>query len=150
MKKPKPIFRQGPIDPGFVGTSIAKHQSKTAIGAHAIFLGQVRADEHEGRTVRAIDYTAYEAMAEKQVHVIREETFDRYPLTCMHIYHSLGEVPTGEISFFVFVSSPHRPEAFAALREVVDRIKEEVPIWGKELLADGDAVWKPANTSSAR
>lgn len=138
----KKIFKQGPIDPLFVGESISKHQNKTDIGAHALFLGQVRADEKDGGRVAWIDYTAYEEMAEKKVHEIREAAFDTWPLTCMHIYHSLGAVKAGEISFFVFVSSPHRDAAFEALRHIVDRIKAEVPIWGREVLEDGSEVWK--------
>lgn len=138
----KKIFVQGPITPDFIANSIAKHQHKTDIGAHAIFLGQVRADALEGSTVAAIDYTAYEDMAEKKVHEIRESAFAEWPLSCMHIYHSLGEVKSGEISFFVFVSSPHRLASFAALQHIVDRIKAEAPIWGREMLADGREVWK--------
>ncbi len=141
-KKPKSIFVHGPISPVFVGESIAKHQSKTDIGAHAIFLGQVRADVKDGKHVSHIDYTAYEEMALEKVHLIREGAFDRHPLSCMHIYHSLGSVGAGEISLFVFVSSPHRNAAFTALREIVDEIKVDVPIWGKEIFEDGDGTWK--------
>ena len=141
-KKPKSIFIQGPISPGFVGDSIAKHQSKTDIGAHALFLGQVRADSKDGQIVTHIDYTAYEDMALQKVHVIRESAFERHPLNCMHIYHSLGKVRAGEISLFVFVSSPHREAAFSALREIVEEIKANVPIWGKEMFAESDGTWK--------
>jgi molybdopterin synthase catalytic subunit len=56
-KKIKNIFSQGPIDPGFIGESIQKHQSKTNIGAHSIFLGQVRKDTIDGKVVAAIEYT---------------------------------------------------------------------------------------------
>ncbi len=81
-------------------------------------------------------------MALQKVHDIREAAFGQYPLTCMHIYHSLGTVGAGEISLFVFVSSPHRDAAFTALRQIVDQIKSDVPIWGKEVFVDGDATWK--------
>jgi len=141
-KKMKNIFIQGSIAASFIGESIAKHQSKTDIGAHAIFLGQVRADVIDGQPVSRIDYTAYEDMALQKVHEIREAAFDKYPLTCMHIYHSLGSVGVGEISFFVFVSSAHRAAAFDALREIVDAIKADVPIWGKEIFAEGQGSWK--------
>ncbi len=141
-KKAKNIFVEGPISAGFIGESIAKHQSKTDIGAHAIFLGQVRADEQGGRTVSHIDYTAYEEMAMQKVHGIREEAFAAHPLTCMHIYHSLGTVRAGEISLFVFVSSPHRDAAFTALREIVEMIKADVPIWGKEMFDESEGTWK--------
>lgn len=141
-KKAKSIFIEGPISAGFIGDSIAKHQSKTDIGAHAIFLGQVRADEKEGRSVTHIDYTAYAEMALQKVHLIREAAFAAYPLTCMHIYHSLGTVRSGEISLFVFVSSGHRDAAFTALREIVEKIKADVPIWGKEMFGETDGTWK--------
>ena len=96
-KPKKTSFIQGAISTEFIGNSIAKHQSKTTIGAHNIFLGQVRADEIDGKTVVAIDYSAYEEMAEQSFYEIREAAFAKYDLTCMHIYHSLGIVKTGEI-----------------------------------------------------
>ena len=107
-RKPKNVFKEGAITSDFIANSIAKHQSKTTIGAHNIFLGQVRADEIEGKTVAAIEYTAYEDMANAKFHEIREATFEKFNLTCMHIYHSLGSVAVGEICLFVFVSSPNK------------------------------------------
>ena len=66
-------------------------KSKTSIGAHNIFLGQVRADDIDDKVVSAIEYTAYEEMANEKFHEIREATFKKFNLTCMHIYHSLGK-----------------------------------------------------------
>ena len=140
--KRKTVFVQGAVSAQFVADSIANHSSKTDIGAHSIFLGQVRRDEKEGKFVQAIDYTAHEEMANEQFHRIREDAFEKYPLTCMHIYHSLGSVAVGEISLFVFTSSPHRRAAIDACNEIVERIKNEVPVWGKEVLEDGEYVWK--------
>jgi len=141
-KKPKTVFIQGAISSEFIGNSIAKHQTKTSIGAHNIFLGQVRADDIEGKVVSAIDYTAYEDMANKKFHEIREATFDKFNLTCMHIYHSLGEVKVGEICLFVFVSSPRRKEVFKALEFVVEKIKAKAPVFGKEIFEDETHQWK--------
>ena len=141
-KKKISLFIEGAITPEYIANSIAKHQSKTQIGAHDIFLGQVRADEIEGKTVRAIEYTAYEAMALEKISEIREDAFERFDLSCMHIYHSLGEVPVGEICLFVFVSSPHRKEVFEALHQVVERIKKELPVFGKELFEGEGYSWK--------
>lgn len=141
-RKPKNIFVNGPISSEKIATSIQNHSSKTNIGAHSIFLGQVRADEKEGSSVRAIDYTAYEEMALEKAFEIREAIFEKYPLTCMHIYHSLGEVKVGGISLFVFTSSKHRKAAIEACGELVERIKKELPVWGKELLESDDASWK--------
>lgn len=142
QRKPKNIFVEGPISPEKIANSIANHSSKTDIGGHSIFLGQVRADEKEGGKVRAIAYTAYEEMALEKAYEIREAVFSKYPLTCMHIYHSLGEVKTGEICLFVFTSSKHRKAAIDACEELVERIKKDLPIWGKELVDNEKEVWK--------
>ncbi|RIA09927.1 molybdopterin synthase catalytic subunit [Flavobacteriaceae bacterium MAR_2010_72] len=141
-KKPKNVFIEGAISSEFIGTSIAKHQSKTSIGAHNIFLGQVRADKSNGKSISAIEYTAYEDMAIAKFHEIREATFEKFNLTCMHIYHSLGLVKSGEICLFVFVSSPRRKEVFKALEYVVEEIKAKVPVFGKELFEDNSHQWK--------
>ena len=135
-KKPKNVFRQGAISSEFIGDSIAKHQSKTSIGAHNIFLGQVRADSINKKEVVAIEYSAYEEMANAKFHDIRESAFNQFELTCMHIYHSIGTVKTGEICLFVFVSSPHRKVVFKALEFIVEEIKANVPVFGKEIFED--------------
>jgi molybdopterin synthase catalytic subunit len=142
VRKPKNIFVQGAISPEKIANSIANHASKTDIGGHSIFLGQVRADQKDEGQVIGIDYTAYEEMALEKAFEIREAIFAKYPLTCMHIYHSLGEVKVGEICLFVFTSSKHRKAAMDACEELVERIKEELPIWGKELLDTEGHVWK--------
>jgi len=141
-KKSKNVFVQGAISSGFIGESIAKHQSKTSIGAHNIFLGQVRADQIKDKTISAIEYTAYEDMANAKFHEIREATFEKFNLTCMHIYHSLGTVNTGEICLFVFVSSPRRKDVFKALEYVVEEIKSKTPVFGKEIFEDTSHQWK--------
>ncbi len=141
-KKPKNVFIQGAISPEFIGTSIAKHQTKTSIGAHNIFLGQVRADEIDGKVITAINYTAYDEMANQKFYEIRETTFAKFDLTCMHIYHSLGTVKAGEICLFVFVSSPRRKVVFEALEYVVEAIKADVPVFGKEIFEDQTHQWK--------
>lgn len=140
--KIKNCFREGPITPDFIADSISKHQVKTQIGAHEIFLGQVRADEIDEKEVKAIDYSAYEDMANEKFHEIREATFEKFDLTCMHIYHSLGRVNAGEICLFVFASSKHRVEARDAVAHLVENIKKEVPIFGKEVFKDESHVWK--------
>ncbi|MDO7173308.1 molybdenum cofactor biosynthesis protein MoaE [Mariniflexile sp. AS56] len=144
-KKPKSVFKEGAISSGFIGESIAKHQTKTSIGAHNIFLGQVRADVIDGKTVSAIDYTAYEDMANIKFNDIREAAFEKFDLTCMHIYHSLGVVKAGEICLFVFVSSPRRKVVFEALEFIVEKIKANVPVFGKEIFEDDSHQWKVNN-----
>ena len=146
-RKPKNIFIQGPVTAAFVAESIQKHSSQTTIGGHSIFLGQVRADVIDDKKVMAIDYTAYEEMALEKMHVIREDIFSKYQLTCMHVYHSLGKVAAGEISLFVFTSSAHRKAAIEACEETVERLKAELPVWGKELFEDETYQWKEPSKS---
>jgi molybdopterin synthase catalytic subunit len=141
-RKPKNIFVQGPVAASFIADSIQKHSSKTEIGGHSIFLGQVRADIIDGKKVSAIEYTCYEEMALEKMHRIREDIFAKYPLTCMHVYHSLGKIAAGEICLFVFTSSVHRKAAIDACEETVERLKAELPIWGKELMEDETHQWK--------
>ncbi|MFM9826516.1 molybdenum cofactor biosynthesis protein MoaE [Flavobacterium sp.] len=141
----KTVFIQGPISAEFIGNSIAKHQSKTTIGAHNIFLGQVRADAIEGNFVSAIDYTAYEEMANEKLDEIRERAFAQFDLICMHIYHSLGVVKAGEICLFVFVSATRRKQVYAATEAIVNWVKTEVPIFGKELFENETFTWKKNN-----
>lgn len=138
----KTVFVQGPISSDFIGNSITKHQSKTTIGAHNIFLGQVRADEIEGNLVTAIEYSAYEEMANEKLDEIRERAFAQFDLICMHIYHSLGEVKAGEICLFVFVSATRRKQVYEATEAIVNWIKTEVPIFGKEQFEDKTFTWK--------
>lgn len=149
--KVKDIFTEGPIDPAFIAMSIAKHSTRTDIGAHEIFLGQVRTDAADGGVdgklpapaVNAIEFTAYREMALERMTAIREEAFAKWPsITCMHVHHSLGTVKAGELCFMVFASAPHRIAAREAVAWLVDRIKAELPIFGKEILIDTTHLWK--------
>ena len=99
-------------------------------------MGQVRADIIDGKTVVAIEYSAYEEMAEQTFYEIREAAFAKYDLTCLHIYHSLGLVKTGEICLFVFVSAPRRKVVYQALEFLVEEIKEKTAVFGKEIFED--------------
>lgn len=140
--KKKELFVEGPISPAFIAESIAKHATKTDIGAHQLFLGQIRADEIDGKRVASIEFTAYREMAEEAYTEFRETLFERHQLTCMHVYHSLGIVKAGEINLLVFVSSKHRNDAIAACSELVEWIKSSLPVWGKEIFEDESIQWK--------
>ncbi len=133
---------EGAIPPSFIADSIAKHASKTGIGGHNIFLGQVRTDDIEGKKVSAIEYTSNVEMALEKMHEIRESIFAKYAITCMHVHHSLGKVNAGELCLFVFTSSKHRKVAIDACTECVEKIKAELPIWGKELFEGEGYQWK--------
>lgn len=145
VTKHKNIFVAGAIPASFIAEKIQSHQDKLNIGGHSIFLGQVRADDIENKIVTAIEYTSYEDLALEQMSQIREEIFGKYELTCMHIYHSIGKVKAGEICLFVFTSSSHRKAAIDSCEEIVERIKKELPIWGKEIFEDDSYQWKENN-----
>ncbi len=142
QKKIKNIFVEGPVNPAFISDSIAKHATKTSIGGHSIFLGQVRSDLIGEKKVEAIEYTSHVDMALEKMTEIREAIFAKYPLTCMHVYHSLGAIKAGEICLFVFTSSAHRKAAIEACSECVERIKAELPVWGKEIFEGEGYQWK--------
>ena len=144
-RKIKNVFVEGAVKPEFIAESIAKHNTKKNVGAHSLFLGQVRNDIIVGNTVKAIEYTTYNEMALEKFHEIRNAVFEKYDLECMHIYHSLGLVNAGEISLFVFTSSVHRKEAVEACAYTVERIKTEVPVWGKEIFENENYTWKINN-----
>ncbi|MEO8591018.1 MAG: molybdenum cofactor biosynthesis protein MoaE [Flavobacteriales bacterium] len=140
--KKRDIFVEGAIPASFIAESIAKHATQTAIGGHEIFLGQVRADQIDGKGVEAIEYTAYRDMANEQMAVIREEAFARWPITCLHVHHSQGVIKAGELCFFVFASAAHRQPAREAVAFVTDEVKKRLPIFGKEILSDQTHLWK--------
>ncbi len=141
MKKAKTLIH-GPIDPAFVSAELEKHQDKYHIGAHAFFLGQVRADQVEGNQVSGIEYSAYEEMVDHAVQGIKDRLFTKYQdLSCVHIYHSLGTVRIGEVSLLVMVSSPHRRQALEALDACVEEIKANLPVWKKEVFEDHSHRW---------
>ncbi len=143
--KRKDVFVNGAITPAFIAEAIGRHSTKKNIGAHCIFLGQVRGDSVGDREVIAIEYSAYNEMANEVFYGIREDAFSKYSLTCMHIYHSIGKVNAGEICLFVFTSSVHRKEATEACAEIVERIKKETPVWGRENFEDESFQWKQNN-----
>ena len=138
----KKVFIEGAIAPQFVADAIAKHQSKKNIGAHNIFLGQIRADAVGEKQVIGIEYSAYQEMANERIYEIRDDAFIKFDLTCLHIYHSLGKIIAGEICFFVFVSSKRRKQVYDATEYLVNRVKNEVPIFGKEIFTSEEFQWK--------
>ena len=112
---------------------------REANGGVVTFLGTTRNDS-DGRRVLYLEYEAYEGMAEKMLGRIAEEISQRWGITDVSIAHRFGRLELGEISLVVAVASPHRQEAFQACLYTVDRIKQNVPIWKKEVFEDGE-VW---------
>jgi molybdopterin synthase catalytic subunit len=100
-------------------------------GAYVLFEGIVR-DHHEGKAVESIFYDAYRPMAEKEIDIIVRDIQAQYPDAALAVVHRLGHLVVGDSSIAIVAASPHRAEAFAACRLMIDRIKETVPIWKKE------------------
>ena len=109
-------------------------------GAVLTFAGTVR-NTNLGRAVRSIDYHAYESMARKELEKLERETAGRWPGVRVRIVHRIGRLELGEASVFIAVAGAHRDESFAALRHAVDRLKEEAPVWKRELYEDGSEAW---------
>lgn len=108
-------------------------------GAVVTFAGTVR-DSTGGLAVTALEYEAYEPMAVRCLRRIADEVRARWPEASIAIRHRTGRLEIGEISVVIAVSSPHRRDAFDACRYAIERLKEDVPIWKKEIRRDG-SVW---------
>jgi MoaE-MoaD fusion protein len=124
---------EGPIDAQVVAAEVADEQA----GAIATFQGTVRS-QSRGRAVVALEYEAYSGMAEKVMVEIADEVQSRYELCAVAVTHRVGRVEIGETSVAIAVSAPHRHDALAACREVIDALKEQVPLWKKELYEGGE------------
>lgn len=112
---------------------------RTDCGAVVTFLGTVRDLTGEQVTER-LDYSAYQAMAEKELETICAEAAERFaPLGALHVSHRIGSLAPGEIAVVVAVSAPHRAGAFEAARYLIDATKERVPLWKKEIGPNGEA-----------
>ena len=107
-------------------------------GAVAIFVGTVR-NHNQGRKVTHLEYEAFEEMALPLLAEIEQETRSRWPITEVRVVHRLGTLQIGDASVVVVATSPHRAEAFAACRHIIDALKARVPIWKKEHYVDGTA-----------
>jgi molybdopterin converting factor subunit 1 len=119
-----------------LGAVVAEVEDERA-GAVATFLGTVRA-ESRGRTVRFLEYEAYDGMAENVMAEIAERLERRYDLCAVAITHRVGRVEIGEASVAVAVSAPHRQDALAACKDAIDTLKAEVPLWKKEVYEGGE------------
>lgn len=123
----------GPLD---LGAVIAEVEDERA-GAIATFQGTVRR-QSRGRTVIALEYEAYAGMAEKVMAEIADGVKERYELGEVAIAHRTGRCEVGEVSVAIAVSAPHRQDALSACRDVIDELKERVPLWKKELYEGGE------------
>ena len=109
-------------------------------GAVVNFVGVVR-NQHQGRAVDHLEYEAYEPMAIAKIEEILGEVKDRWGIDRCAVTHRVGWLEIGDTAVAIAVAAPHRAEAFEACKYIMDRIKEDVPIFKKETWADGGSEW---------
>jgi molybdopterin synthase catalytic subunit len=127
---------EAPIDHAEITDRVRSNQA----GAVCSFLGTVREMTGDRRTA-SLDYEAYPEMALKTMADLEAEARRLWPIIDAALVHRVGHLDLGEISVVVAVSCPHRHQAFDACRWLIDRLKEVVPIWKKEVWADGIEEW---------
>ncbi len=124
------------LDPGDAWREVA-HPSA---GAVVVFAGTVR-DHSTAGAVTALEYEAWEERAVERLRAVGDEMFDGWPLLRALLWHRTGHLEIGEVSVVVACSAPHRAQAFEAARHGIERIKQDVPIWKKESLVEGEPHW---------
>jgi molybdopterin synthase catalytic subunit len=124
---------EGPLDLNAVVEEVADERA----GAIATFEGTVRR-QSRGREVIALEYEAYGGMAEKVMAEIAAGVKERYDLCEVAVAHRVGHCEVGDVSVAIAVSAPHRQDALSACRDVIDELKERVPLWKKELYEGGE------------
>jgi len=113
-----------------------------------LFLGTVREFTGDSQTV-ALDYEAYREMAEAKMRELKDEAAQRFPVINAAIVHRVGNLQLGDVCVAIAVSTPHRPDAFAAGKWMIDTLKEKVPIWKRENYVDGRVEWvHPVDSAS--
>jgi molybdopterin synthase catalytic subunit len=113
-----------------------------ADGAALLFWGVVR-EESEGRAVSRLEYSAYAPMAEREMERIANEARARFGTGAIRLAHRVGALEVGEASVAIVVAAPHRGEAYAASRWVIEELKRRVPVWKREGYVDGETAWVP-------
>jgi molybdopterin synthase catalytic subunit len=124
------------IDP----TALLNAVSRPANGALVLFLGVVR-EINDGRDVTGIEYSAYEAMAARELAQIAREAASRFGTPDIVIEHRLGDLTLEEASVGIAVAHPHRGAAYDASRWIIEELKRRVPIWKREHYVDGTREW---------
>lgn len=120
--------------------ALNKSMKNTSAGALVTFEGWVR-NLNEGKEVIALEYEAYDTMAEKEGQKILTEAKNKFNIIDAKAVHRVGKLNLGDIAVWVGVTSKHRGIAFEACEYIIDEIKQKTPIWKKEYYLDGDSGW---------
>jgi len=120
-------------------------------GGTVVFVGTTRADQHpQHGSLQRLEYEAYEDMAEAKLRELAERARQDWPIRRLRLVHRVGAVGIGEVSVLIAVACAHRKEAFAACRWLIDTLKEVVPIWKREVWANGATTWSGAGGVSGK
>jgi molybdopterin synthase catalytic subunit len=119
-----------------------------ANGATSLFLGTVR-DVNDGRAVTGMEYTAYDAMASRELERIVSEAAEKFGGVTIVVEHRVGTLALGDVSVAIAASHPHRRDALDATRFVIEELKRRVPIWKREHYTDGTRDWVDPSSSIA-
>jgi molybdopterin synthase catalytic subunit len=138
-----PLLAIGPeplaLQPLVAAVSAMSGEGRGTDGAVATFLGLVR-NHNLGRSVRYLEYEAYEPLARRSFERIAAEVGVRWPGVRLALHHRVGRLEIGEASVAIAAASPHRSDAFAACRYAIERVKQIAPIWKREFFEGGD-IW---------
>jgi molybdopterin synthase catalytic subunit len=121
-------------------------QQSLLVGAVAEFTGLVRADEHESSVIRAIFLEHYSPMTERSIEKIIEQAAEKWQLIAVSVVHRIGYLATGDRVVYVGVASRHRKDALACVGFIMDYLKNDVPIWKKEI-SEHSSGWVTQKTS---
>ncbi len=130
------FIQSGPIDTAVLRARL----TDPGTGAVVIFEGVVR-DNHEGRSVTGLDYEAHATLAELQWQRLRGDAIERFELQSVAGAHRAGSLPVGGLAVWIGVSAAHRQAAFEGCAWLIDRVKQEIPIWKRERYSEGAARW---------
>lgn len=137
------VLTSDPLDVGRAHDRVLHPEA----GGVGLFSGVVR-DHHEGAAVDHLRYEAWEDRAREAMQAVADAVVaDHDGVRCVYVGHRLGDLSVGEVSVVCAASAPHRDEAMAAARALIDRVKESVPIWKHEHLADGTDRWPGTDTA---
>ena len=146
MRRASVITRE--IDPASLIHEVASPEH----GAISVFIGTVR-EVNDGRSVTAIEYSAYKSMADAELERILDEAEERFGVSALVVEHRIGLLGLGDVSVAIAAAHAHRAPTLDCTRYVIEEIKKRVPIWKKEHYTDGTREWvdptRPAHASSA-
>ncbi|MGH7617990.1 MAG: molybdenum cofactor biosynthesis protein MoaE [Gemmatimonadaceae bacterium] len=134
----------GPIDAAALMAEVGRNSN----GATVLFVGTVR-DMTDGRSVSGMEYSAYRSMAERETADIVREAAAKFRTSDIVVEHRVGILQLGEASVVIAVAHPHRGEAYAASRHVIEQLKQRVPVWKLEHYADGTREWVNAGSGNS-